>query len=37
MGGSYVVDTLEPLNGELSIPLANGDNLKLHMSKVLLD
>ncbi|KAM1270321.1 hypothetical protein ACFX15_030883 [Malus domestica] len=33
MSGSYVVDTLEPLNGELSIPLANGDNLKLHMSK----
>ncbi|CAL2224596.1 unnamed protein product [Prunus armeniaca] len=33
MGGSYVVDTLEPLNGELTIPLANGDNLKLHMSK----
>ncbi|XP_061991159.1 uncharacterized protein LOC133709436 [Rosa rugosa] len=33
MGGSYVPDTLEALNGELAIPLANGDQLKLHMSK----
>lgn len=33
MGGSYVADTLEALNGELTIPLANGDQLKLHMSK----
>ncbi|KAM5552698.1 hypothetical protein ABKV19_025088 [Rosa sericea] len=33
MGGSYVPDTLEALNGELTIPLANGDRLKLHMSK----
>lgn len=36
MGGSYVANTLEALNGELTIPLANGDQLKLHMSKVLL-
>jgi hypothetical protein len=34
MGGSYVADTLEPLDGELTIPLADGANMNLHMSKV---
>ncbi|XP_004296639.1 PREDICTED: uncharacterized protein LOC101292590 [Fragaria vesca subsp. vesca] len=33
MGGLYVADTLEVLNGELTFPLAKGDQLKLHMSK----
>ncbi|KAK9180354.1 hypothetical protein WN943_029563 [Citrus x changshan-huyou] len=33
LGGSYVADTLEPLNGELIIPVADGDHVKLHMSK----
>lgn len=33
MGGSYVADTLEPLDGELTIPLADGANMNLHMSK----
>ncbi|XP_015887472.3 uncharacterized protein LOC107422525 [Ziziphus jujuba] len=33
MGGSYVVDMLEPLNGELTIPLGSGANAKFHMSK----
>ncbi|KAL5542563.1 hypothetical protein UlMin_010273 [Ulmus minor] len=33
MGGSYVSDTVEPLNGELTIPLPKGANVKLHMSK----
>ncbi|PON63751.1 hypothetical protein PanWU01x14_129070 [Parasponia andersonii] len=33
MGGAYVSDTVEPLNGELTIPLANGANMKLHLSK----
>ncbi|EEF44248.1 uncharacterized protein LOC8280683 [Ricinus communis] len=33
LGGSYIVNGLESLNGELIIPLASGANLKLHMSK----
>ncbi|XP_062109110.1 uncharacterized protein LOC133819787 isoform X2 [Humulus lupulus] len=33
MGGVYDYDTAETLNGELIIPLANGANMKLHMSK----
>ncbi len=33
MGGSYVANELKPLNGELTIPLASGANLNLHMSK----
>lgn len=34
MGGLYVANALKPLNGELTIPLAGGANLNLHMSKV---
>lgn len=33
LGGSYVANALKPLNGELTIPLTNGVQLKLHMSK----
>ncbi|KAF7842430.1 putative membrane protein type I [Senna tora] len=33
MGGSYAPDTLEPLNGVLTVPLANGAMVNLHMSK----
>ncbi|CBI17325.3 hypothetical protein VitviT2T_007003 [Vitis vinifera] len=33
MGGLYVANALKPLNGELTIPLAGGANLNLHMSK----
>ncbi|XP_035548122.1 uncharacterized protein LOC109004054 [Juglans regia] len=33
MGGSYVADSLKPLNGELTIPLADGTAVNLHMSK----
>ncbi|KAI3668758.1 hypothetical protein L1987_88241 [Smallanthus sonchifolius] len=33
LGGSYVNTSPEPLHGELTIPLANGVQLKLHMSK----
>ncbi|KAF9688916.1 hypothetical protein SADUNF_Sadunf01G0037600 [Salix dunnii] len=33
LGGSYVVDPLEALNGELAIPLASGATMSLHMSK----
>ncbi|EOY05327.1 Type 1 membrane protein, putative isoform 2 [Theobroma cacao] len=33
LGGSYVTDATEPLQGVLTIPLANGDNVNLHMSK----
>ncbi|XP_028759381.1 uncharacterized protein LOC114718270 [Neltuma alba] len=33
MGGSYASNTQEPLNGVLTIPLANGAMVNLHMSK----
>ncbi|KAK7246165.1 hypothetical protein RIF29_41025 [Crotalaria pallida] len=33
IGGSYAPDALEPLNGDLTIPLANGASVNLHMSK----
>ncbi|XP_027364717.1 uncharacterized protein LOC113871814 [Abrus precatorius] len=33
MGGSYAPDALEPLNGVLTIPLANGASVNLQMSK----
>ncbi|EXB87096.1 hypothetical protein L484_010078 [Morus notabilis] len=33
IGGTYLSENEEPLNGELIIPLATGANLKLHMSK----
>ncbi|XP_019425545.1 PREDICTED: uncharacterized protein LOC109334302 isoform X1 [Lupinus angustifolius] len=33
IGGSYAPDALGPLNGELTIPLANGASVNLHMSK----
>ncbi|XP_022722733.1 uncharacterized protein LOC111279928 isoform X1 [Durio zibethinus] len=33
LGGSYVNDATETLHGVLTIPLANGDNVNLHMSK----
>ncbi|KAI3746914.1 hypothetical protein L6452_09356 [Arctium lappa] len=33
LGGSYVNTASEPLSGELTIPLANDVQLKLHMSK----
>lgn len=33
LGGSYV-GTLDALDGELTLPLASGMHLKLHMSKV---
>lgn len=36
MGGSYVGDIVEPMNGELTVPLSSGANVKLHMSKVIL-
>ncbi|KAA3485508.1 Protein grpE [Gossypium australe] len=34
LGGSYATDVTKPLDGVLTIPLANGDNMNLHMSKV---
>ncbi|KAF3457664.1 hypothetical protein FNV43_RR02322 [Rhamnella rubrinervis] len=33
VGGSYVADMMKPLNGELTIPLGSGANVKFHMSK----
>ena len=36
LGGSYVNTASEPLSGELTVPLANGVQLKLDMSKVAL-
>nr|KJB72189.1 hypothetical protein B456_011G166500 [Gossypium raimondii]KJB72191.1 hypothetical protein B456_011G166500 [Gossypium raimondii] len=33
LGGSYATDVTKPLDGVLTIPLANGDNMNLHMSK----
>ncbi|KAG5249751.1 TYPE MEMBRANE family protein [Salix suchowensis] len=33
LGGSYAVDPLEALNGDLTIPLASGATISLHMSK----
>ncbi|RDX97329.1 hypothetical protein CR513_19912 [Mucuna pruriens] len=33
IGGSYAPDALEPLNGVLTIQLANGASVNLHMSK----
>ncbi|KAL9349481.1 hypothetical protein Peur_056736 [Populus x canadensis] len=33
LGGSYAVDPLEALKGELAIPLASGATIDLHMSK----
>ncbi|XVF65127.1 hypothetical protein PTKIN_Ptkin09bG0221800 [Pterospermum kingtungense] len=33
LGGSYVTDATKTLHGVLTIPLANGDNVNLHMSK----
>ncbi|KAH7573059.1 hypothetical protein JRO89_XS03G0059800 [Xanthoceras sorbifolium] len=33
LGGSYVADASEPLNGELTFPLSNDINLNLQMSK----
>ncbi|KAI8537998.1 hypothetical protein RHMOL_Rhmol09G0066700 [Rhododendron molle] len=33
LGGTYVAKALEPMTGELTIPLASGANLNLHMSK----
>ncbi|KAK1389775.1 Type 1 membrane protein [Heracleum sosnowskyi] len=33
LGGSYLANTLETFNGELSIPLKSGGELKLDMSK----
>ncbi|GLU08720.1 hypothetical protein SLE2022_256160 [Rubroshorea leprosula] len=33
LGGSYVVAATEPLNGVLTLPLGNGDNVNLHLSK----
>ncbi|TKY72397.1 hypothetical protein E2542_SST01137 [Spatholobus suberectus] len=33
IGGSYAPDALEPLNGVLTFPLANGASVNLHMSK----
>ncbi|OIW13917.1 hypothetical protein TanjilG_31806 [Lupinus angustifolius] len=33
IGGSYAPDAVEPVNGELTIPLANGASVNLHMSK----
>ncbi|KAF9610789.1 hypothetical protein IFM89_024898 [Coptis chinensis] len=32
-GGSYVSDAQDPLNGELTVTLASGTSLNLHMSK----
>lgn len=34
MGGSYVADSVKQLDGELTIPLADGANVVLHMSEV---
>ncbi|MBA0764723.1 hypothetical protein Gotri_014019 [Gossypium trilobum] len=34
LGGSYATDVTKPLDGVLTIPLTNGDNMNLHMSKV---
>nr|KJB28209.1 hypothetical protein B456_005G034400 [Gossypium raimondii] len=31
LGGSYATDVTKPLDGVLTIPLANGDNMNLHM------
>ncbi|XP_057486184.1 uncharacterized protein LOC130772309 isoform X2 [Actinidia eriantha] len=33
LGGTYVADALERMNGEFTIPLASGAHLNLHMSK----
>uniref|UniRef100_A0A5B6ZQP0 DUF7794 domain-containing protein n=1 Tax=Davidia involucrata TaxID=16924 RepID=A0A5B6ZQP0_DAVIN len=33
LGGSYITNALEPLNGELTIPLTSGAHMNLHMSK----
>ncbi|KAK8577749.1 hypothetical protein V6N13_028014 [Hibiscus sabdariffa] len=33
LGGSYVPDATESLHGVLTIPLENGDNVNLHLSK----
>ncbi|KAA8527939.1 hypothetical protein F0562_035192 [Nyssa sinensis] len=33
LGGSYITIALEPLNGELTIPLTSGAHMNLHMSK----
>ncbi|OMO93059.1 hypothetical protein CCACVL1_06650 [Corchorus capsularis] len=33
LGGSYATDATKPLQGVLTIPLANGDNVNLHMTK----
>ncbi|GFY81665.1 putative type 1 membrane protein [Actinidia rufa] len=33
LGGTYVADALERMNGEFTIPLASGAHLSLHMSK----
>ncbi|PPD75092.1 hypothetical protein GOBAR_DD27979 [Gossypium barbadense] len=33
LGGSCATDVTKPLDGVLTIPLANGDNMNLHMSK----
>ncbi|KAK7310237.1 hypothetical protein RJT34_07628 [Clitoria ternatea] len=33
IGGSYAPDSLEPLNGMLTFPLANGASVNFHMSK----
>ncbi|XP_044484588.1 uncharacterized protein LOC123210358 [Mangifera indica] len=33
LGGSYIADASELLNGELIIPVANGVNVNLHISK----
>lgn len=35
LGGSYVSTELDPMNGELIVPLSNNAQLKLDMSKVL--
>lgn len=34
MGGSYVEDASQSMNGELLIPIANGAFMRLHMSEV---
>ncbi|XVE81386.1 hypothetical protein DITRI_Ditri15bG0059200 [Diplodiscus trichospermus] len=33
LGGSYVTDAAKTLHGVLTIPLENGDNMNIHMSK----
>ncbi|OMO88430.1 hypothetical protein COLO4_20262 [Corchorus olitorius] len=33
LGGSYATGATKPLQGVLTIPLANGDNVNLHMTK----